>query len=152
MRNIWIVLIVSTGAWLTSACSSSMSHRDRLSGPPSDQYDAGRGQHGREPQTVRYREPPVTRHDPVEPSRPYRSEARPGGCALEPVARRPFPSHVTVMRGDNLCRIATRYQTTVQAIVDVNRLPSPILPVGARLRLPSPEYYSQSPFGKLVRR
>ena len=75
-----------------------------------------------------------------------------GSCVTEPVARRPFPAYVIVARGENLCRIAKRYETTVQAIVDVNRLSSPMLAVGSRLYLPSPEYYAHSPFGELRQR
>jgi len=63
-----------------------------------------------------------------------------------------YPATVVVRRGDTLCRIAKRYQTTIQAIVDVNRMPSSLLPVGAQLRMPSPEYYSKSPYGPLRRR
>lgn len=80
------------------------------------------------------------------------SQLPPGNCLDEPVFRGPYPATVVVGRGDTLCRIAKRYQTTIQAIVDVNRLPSSLLPVGARLRMPSPEYYSKSPYGPLRRR
>ena len=80
----------------------------------------------------------------------YRSQA--AGCAGEPIERRPQSGIVVVERGDNLCRIAKRYQTTVQAIVDENRLSSPIISVGARLKLPSHEYYAESPFGRLKAR
>lgn len=82
----------------------------------------------------------------------YRSRQQGAGCAAEPVAARPQSGVATVARGDNLCRIATRYQITVQSIVDENRLSGPTVVVGQRLKLPSPEFYSDTSFGRLRRR
>lgn len=79
-------------------------------------------------------------------------QAQQSNCSTEPVARRPFPRQIIVRRGDNLCRIARRYQTTVQAVVDANRLSSSKIDVGMRLQLPPQEYYSNNPFGRLQRR
>ena len=129
------ILSVTLGlgvAAVLAACSTATPDRTHLVGPNDRQYAPAHRQ----------------------PHPQYYRSAGPasGSCINEPVARRPFPAYVIVARGENLCRIAKRYETTVQAIVDVNRLSSPMLAVGSRLHLPSPEYYAHSPFGQLRRR
>jgi LysM repeat protein len=126
-----------TVAFLISACSSGINQppRTRLTGPADAQYNLAPPQQ-------------LTRYD-ASPSNGMPSPNQSSNCRTEPVARPPYPAYIVVSRGENLCRIAKRYQTTVQAIVDANRLASPNLPVGMRLRLPSPQYYSQSPYGQL---
>jgi LysM repeat protein len=139
-RPIFKAILLFMAVGLVNGCSSNFDEgaRTRLTSPSDDRYVS----------TPRsYPEPrrQITRYDqPVQ--------ANPSNCLSEPVARYPFPAYVTVARGENLCRIAKRYETTVQAIVDINRLPSPIIAVGTRLRLPNPQYYSQNPFGELRRR
>ena len=132
LRIISMTSLASGVSLFLTACSSGYSERTYLAGPQVQQYA---------PAYQRNYAPTY------EVERPQRIS-----CVHEPVARRPFPTYVVVGRGDNLCRIAKRYETTVQAIVDTNRLPSPILSVGTRLYLPSPQYYSRSPFGQLRRR
>jgi LysM repeat protein len=140
IRSILNLFLFLAIAGTLNGCSSGFDDgpRTRLTSP-SDNHYAGNPQNYVEPQ-----------RQPVRYDRPRNVNV--GSCLSEPVARHPFPAYVTVARGENLCRIAKRYETTVQAIVDINRLPSPILAVGTRLRLPNPQYYSQSPYGQLQRR
>jgi len=124
--------IILGAALLLTACSSTANDRTHLSGPYAGPYK------------------PV--HSQTQKKQYSARQVQPANCINEPVAPRPFPPYAIVARGENLCRIARRYQTTVQAIVDINRLPSPILAVGTRLNLPSPQYFSHQPFGKLRHR
>ncbi len=82
----------------------------------------------------------------------YRTPSSAGSCMNEIPARLPYPPSIIVRRGDTLCKLARRYETTVQAIVDANRLSSPDLTPGMRLDLPSNRWYATSPFGQLRRR
>lgn len=148
MRSVSLSLFVGTLSVAIAGCSMGRGDGDRqgLTGPPRA-YET----HERSRPRARYeRSQPRERYD----AQPAYHNRRPmaGGCTSERVAARPYPRYVTVVRGDNLCRIAKRYQTTVQALVDVNRLPSPMLSVGAQLKLPSPAFYSASPYGQLRRR
>ncbi len=132
LRNIFRVSFILSATVLLTACSSGFDERTHLAGPNDSQY------------TPIYQQTHETTYGAAR--------TLSGTCLTESVARRPFPSYVVIAPGENLCRIAKRYETTVQAIVDINRLPSPLLAVGSRLRLPSPQYYSHSPFGQLRRR
>lgn len=132
-----------------AACSSG--------GDQGPGYLAGPGHSRPAPAPTRvvqqpYQAPPQRQayYSPAAPAAPV-SRNRPN-CATERAARRPFPPEIVVQRGDNLCRIARRYQTTVQALVDANRLTSSKLATGMRLRLPPAKYHSQHPFGRLKRR
>ena len=138
LRRIIRSSIIISPLLLIGACSSGGQHDERLGLTAPSYATSGPG-------NVAYRQPDRRRFNDD------RYGAR-GDCMTETTARRPFPSYITVRRGDNLCRIAKRYETTIQAIVDVNRLPSPILSIGSRLDLPSPAYYASSPYGPLMRR
>jgi len=138
LRSFTVCSLVASVSLLTVGCSTFSSEE-----PSQPTYLA------QAPKKTSYR--PANRPQPV--STQYRNRPSRGtNCLNEPEAKRPFPRTITVRRGENLCRLAKRYQTTVQAIVDENALSSPILPVGKRLRLPSPRYYSSSPYGRLRRR
>jgi len=136
------------GGLVVGACSmgGDAGRSDQLSGLSRSADDTGYRAQPR-------RTPPAQRQAYYSPP-PVANAARSPGpnCATERAARRPFPSNIVVERGDNLCRIARRYQTTVQAIVDANRLTSSKITVGMRLQLPSRQYYSNSPYGRSRRR
>lgn len=68
----------------------------------------------------------------IDPSR-----IRVGQQLIIPTVALAIPRHHAVQAGETLNDIATRYNTTVQAIIDVNELSSTNLSIGQILRLPA---------------
>jgi len=72
-------------------------------------------------------------------------QAPPSPIPLETVAALPLapisaigdPSEIEVQKGDTLDKLAKKYRTSIDEIIQLNRLPSSFLKVGQRLKIPA---------------